>query len=132
MDRIGRQMRHALRAVLALAGLAMALGAAAHHAGTAFDESRRLTITGTVKEFRWANPHTWLYLMVPNDEGELEEWQLEGGAVSILGRSGWNSKTLQPGDKVTVAVKPLKSGERGGEFSTVTTADGKTYGWAQL
>lgn len=104
----------------------------AHHAGTAFDESRTLTVVGTVKEFRWVNPHSWLYLMVPNDKGVMEEWPLEGGAVSILARAGWTPKIMQPGDKVTVTVKPLKTGALGGEFATVTTADGKTYRWAQL
>jgi hypothetical protein len=112
--------------------LVIANAASAHHAGTAFDESRRLKVTGVVKEFKWVNPHCWLYLMVPNAKGELEEWQFEGGAISILGRAGWNSKLLRPGDKIVVSVKPLKSGEHGGEFSTVTKEDGKTYGWGQL
>lgn len=106
-----------------------ATSATAHHAGTAFDQTRELTVAGTVKEFKWVNPHIWLYLMVPNAKGEMEEWQLEGGSISILGRAGWNAKLLQPGDKVTVMVTPLRSGMNGGEFKTVIMADGKTFGW---
>lgn len=104
----------------------------AHHAGTAFDETKQLTVKGVVKEFKWVNPHTWLYLLVPNAAGEPEMWQLEGGSVSILGRAGWNSKTLQPGDKVTVMIKPLKSGGNGGEYQTVIKEDGTKYGWGQI
>lgn len=104
----------------------------AHHAGTAFDETRQLTLIGTVKEFKWVNPHTWLYVLVPNAKGEPEEWQLEGGSISILGRAGWNSKTLKPGDKVQVLIKPLRNGGNGGEYRTVTKEDGTTYGWGQI
>ena len=103
--------------------------ATAHHAGTAFDQTRQLTVAGTVKEFKWVNPHLWLYLLVPNAKGELEEWPLEGGSISILGRAGWNAKLLLPGDKVTVTVTPLRSGMNGGEFKSVIKADGKAYGW---
>lgn len=104
----------------------------AHHAGTAFDETKQLTIKGTVKEFKWVNPHTWLYLMVPNQAGEAEEWQLEGGSISILARAGWNRNTLQSGDKITVVVKPLKNGGNGGEYRTVIKEDGSKMGWGEL
>lgn len=126
---MNRRLRRPLPAAIAIV---LSWPLAAHHAGTAFDEQRRLTLIGTVKEFKWVNPHTWIYVMVPNASGEMEEWRLEGGAVSILGRAGWNSKTLQPGDKVTISIKPLKSGEHGGEFSTVQKEDGTTYGWGQI
>lgn len=116
-------------AIAVLGMLALAPTIQAHHAGTAFDETRELTVVGTVKEFKWVNPHIWLYLMVPNAQGEPEEWRLEGGSISILGRAGWNAKTLQPGEKITVSVTPLRNGENGGEFRTVTKADGKSYGW---
>lgn len=109
--------------------LSVPLTTAAHHAGTAFDTTRQLTVAGTVKEFKWVNPHVWLYLLVPNAAGVMEEWPLEGGSISILGRAGWNSKIFQPGDKVTVTVTPLRSGANGGEFKSVTNADGKTFGW---
>ena len=115
-------------ALLALL-LATSIPASAHHAGSAFDNTRELTIAGTVKEFKWVNPHTWLYLLVPNEKGEMEEWKLEGGSISILGRAGWNSKTLLPGDKITVTVTPLRTGEPGGEYRNVTKADGSTFGW---
>jgi hypothetical protein len=115
--------------VLACMAATVSMPVTAHHAGTAFDQTRELTVAGTVKEFKWVNPHIWLYLLVPNAKGELEEWPLEGGSISILGRAGWNAKLLRPGDKVTVTVTPLRSGANGGEFKSVVKADGKTYGW---
>lgn len=122
----------AASAVAMLCVSAVSMSSYAHHAGTAFDETRQLTIKGTVKEFKWVNPHTWLYLMVPNQAGEPEEWQLEGGSISILARAGWNSKTLQPGDKITVTVKPLRNGANGGSYQTVIKEDGSKFGWGQI
>jgi len=112
------------------AALALLNGPAAlaHHAGTAFDSTVQLTIAGTIKEFKWVNPHIWVILEVPDGEGNTQDWKLEGGSVSILGRSGWNSKSLVPGDKVTVTVSPLRSGEPGGEFHTFTKEDGTVLG----
>ena len=101
----------------------------AHHAGTAFDATKLVTIAGTVKEFKWVNPHIWIILNVPDGNGDLVEWKLEGGSVSILGRNGWNSKILQPGEKVIITANPLRNGKPGGEFQTITKEDGSVLKW---
>jgi hypothetical protein len=99
-----------------LAGLMAGLtGAAlAHHSFAAFDVTTEKTITGTVKKFDYTNPHTWVWLDVPNDHGGVETWGFEGMSPNYLGRRGWTRTTLKPGDKLTVTFRPMKDGENGG------------------
>lgn len=123
------------RQFLLLAALVLTLPgpmALAHHAGTAFDMTRQLTVAGTVSEFKWVNPHIWIYLMVPDENGDMVEWRLEGGSISILGRAGWTSDILRSGEKITVTVHPLRSGEPGGEFRDVIKEDGTRVGWGRI
>ena len=101
----------------------------AHHSPAAFEASKSITLTGTVKEFRWQNPHTWIEVNVPNEKGEQVLWAFELTSPTYLVRAGWKSNTLKPGDKVTISGRPLKSGEPGSAiFSSVTLADGRTLG----
>jgi hypothetical protein len=65
---------------------------------------------------------------VPNDRGGTERWGVELGSPNSMVKSGWKSTTLKPGDKVTVVVNPLKSGEPGGIFVSLTLADGRQLG----
>ena len=110
--------------ILVLAAL-FATAALAHHSFTMFDNSKTVTITGTIKEFDWTNPHTFTWIDVPNDQGGADTWGIEGMSPNYLGRRGWTKHTLKPGDKVTVVIFPLKSGEKGGTFLRCTLADGK-------
>lgn len=110
---------------LALMLVAVCGSAYAHHSFSMFDMKTTKTITGTVKQFEWTNPHTWLWVMVPNEKGELEQWGIEGMSPNFLGRRGWSKSTLKPGDKVSVEIHPLRNGERGGTFLNVTLPDGK-------
>lgn len=111
-------------AALTLAAVAPAL---AHHSPAAFEAQKTVTLKGTVKEFRWQNPHTWIEVLVPNEKGEEVLWAIELTSPTYLVRAGWKSSTLKPGDKVTVVGRPLKSGEPGSAiFTSVTLADGTT------
>jgi len=67
-----------------------------------------------------------LWVMVPGAQGKMTEWGLEGMSPSYLGRRGWNSKTLTPGDKITIVYYPLKDGRPGGFYVRVTLPDGHT------
>jgi hypothetical protein len=99
-------------------------GAFAHHSFAMFDRSQEISLQGTVKEFRFVNPHSWIYLLVKDEHGSEQVWELEGGSVSALARNGWTSKTLTPGDKITVRIFRRYDGTPAGEFHSVTTADG--------
>jgi hypothetical protein len=101
---------------------------AAHHSPVMFDRSVRKTLVGTVVEFAWTNPHASIQLDVPNEAGSTDRWGVELGSPNSMVRTGWRSSLLKAGDKVTVVVNPLKSGEFGGIFVSITLADGRTLG----
>ena len=117
------QLMFALGAV-AIAVLLSATPALAHHSFTMFDSTKTVTLTGTIKEFQWTNPHTFTWIDVPNASGVVETWGIEGMSPNYLGRRGWTKNTLKPGDKVSIVINPLKDGSKGGTFLRCTLADG--------
>ncbi len=100
----------------------------AHHSPVVFDRTVTKTLVGTVVEFRWINPHSSITLDVPNESGTVERWGVEMGSPNSMVRAGWRSTTVKPGDKVTIVVNPLRSGEPGGIFVSLTLADGRRLG----
>lgn len=104
--------------------LGMPAFAPAHHSFAMFDRERTVTITGVIREFQWTNPHSWIQITVTDDAGKVTEWSLEGGSPGIMGRNGWKRTSLVPGEKVTIELYPLRSGEPGGSFVEITKADG--------
>jgi Family of unknown function (DUF6152) len=103
-----------------------ALPAGAHHSFAMFDLEKDVTLQGVVREFQWTNPHVWLQLLVTDEKGNTVEWSLEGGAPGMFIRTGWTRKTLQPDDKISVVIHPLRNGKPGGSLVTVTLPDGRT------
>ena len=82
---------------------AAALPAEAHHSFAAeFDVTRPIRLSGTVKRMEFSNPHSWIYLEVVTDGGEVQEWAVEGAAPNALIRRGWNKNSLPPGTKINV------------------------------
>jgi hypothetical protein len=115
---------------LGLAGIACAIcaiPAAAHHSFAMFDAGKLVTVAGTVKEFQWTNPHAFIVMMVPNSDGQAEQWSVEMGGPGGLARQGWVPKTLRPGMNVSVVMHPLRDGH-GGQFLAVTLPDGTQLG----
>ena len=119
--------RYLILPVLTLSGLLLVAGvtASAHHSFAPFDLTKEKTITGTVSRFEWTNPHSWIWVDVPNEKGGVDPWAVEGMSPNYLARRGWTKTTLKPGDKITIAVRPLRSGENGGMFVRATLADGR-------
>jgi hypothetical protein len=118
-------MKRALIPLLALGAVA-GVGplAWAHHSNVAFEVTNVQTVTGVVKEFRWANPHTWLAIVVDDGKGGKIEWAMEGRAPGVLMRAGWSRSSLKPGDKITVDYSPAKDGSKTGLIARVTKDDG--------
>jgi hypothetical protein len=111
--------------------LALGAPALAHHSFAMFDQSKQVTLKGTVKEFQWTNPHAWIEVAVPNAQGGSDVWGVELNSPNNLIRQGWKRTAMKPGDKVTVIINPLKDGSKGGLFNAVTLADGSTLGDAK-
>ena len=109
-------------------GVAVAMPALAHHSGASFDDDQVLELTGTVKEFQWTNPHTWIQLYVENEDGEQVEWSIEAGGPNSLARRGWRPSTFSPGAEVTIKLHPMRNGAPGGGFIGARFADGSTIG----
>jgi len=107
--------------VLVAAGLAEA-----HHSAAGIDRTKSVELVGTVKQFGWTNPHSWMEVDVPDQKGGTVTWKVEMTSPAYLVRAGWKSTTLKPGDEVKVSVRPLRDGTPGGLFVSVTLADGRT------
>jgi len=98
----------------------------AHHSFAMFDRSKETTLVGVVQEFQWTNPHSWIELDVANDSGGVDKWSIELNSPNNLVRQGWKSDSVKPGDKISVVIWPLRSGEKGGLFISLTLPDGST------
>jgi len=121
-------MKHSIQRIIIGASL-LAAGASlawAHHSFAAFDVSTQKTVTGTIKKFDWTNPHTWVWLDVVNEQGVVETWGIEGMSPNYLARRGGSRTTLKAGDKITVTVRPMKNGEKGGMWVTAKRPNGET------
>ncbi len=118
-------MRPLQVACACILAMGMAGSVYAHHSMEGFDRDKNVTLVGTVKQFKWANPHSWIELEVPNDKGGVETWNIEMTAPFVLIRAGWRSTSLKPGDKVSVVGHPQKTGEPGALFVSVTLANGE-------
>jgi hypothetical protein len=111
------------RLVLLAALTITALPALAHHSFAMFDFTKVVTITGTVKEFQWTNPHVTVWVNVDGKDPKTPElWWLEMTSPGNLTRTGWNRKALNAGDKVVVELNPLRDGKLGGALIKVTNS----------
>jgi hypothetical protein len=98
-----------------------------HHSSAMFDFHRRITLSGTVKEFQWTNPHCWIQVLVM-ENGSAQEWSIEMGSPMQLYRGGWKPGTLHPGDQIEVIVNPKRNGARAGQFVSAVTSQGTPIG----
>lgn len=114
-----------LVAILATAAVIAPQASWAHHSFAMFDNAKTLTLTGTVKNYQFANPHTFIDVLVPNAAGVSEQWAVEGASPNQLSKQGWKKTLLKPGDKISVKIHPLKNGERGGSLMNLTLDDGR-------
>ena len=80
----------------------------AHHGNTAYDETARVRIKGTVTEFIWTNPHSQIYLDVKDSSGKVVNWGVETNSPGILTRAGWTRRSIKGGDEVTIILCPAK------------------------
>jgi hypothetical protein len=104
--------------------LLAATSALAHHSNSAFDPEKVVVLTGTVTEWKWVNPHVWIFLSVDDGNGVKTLWEIEGRPPGVLARAGWSKSTFKPGDRITVDFSPARDGSPSGLTTRVTLADG--------
>jgi hypothetical protein len=110
-------------ALLAGVALIVTSGAVfAHHSFAMFDQEHPMELAGTVQEFKFTSPHTFVLLEVKGSDGSSTVWNLEGASPSALVREGWSSKTLKAGDELKMTIDPLRSGAPGGSWSEKKTS----------
>ena len=115
-----------ISSVAAVALLLTAMRAAAHHAFAAeYDENKRVTVSGTVTKFEWANPHAWMYIEETSESGESSTWSFEMGSPGGLLRRGWRKTDLRRGDHVTAEGYRAKDGRKVANAGMVTMPDGR-------
>jgi hypothetical protein len=106
--------------VLSAAGTAFA-----HHSFAMFDHVNRVTLSGTVTQFQWTNPHVFIELDVPGGNGGVKHYSIECASPNVLMRIGWRFSDVKKGDKITLLVNPLKNGSAGGMLESATLTDGR-------
>jgi len=122
-------MRNAFGAAL-LAGAAIAVAAVpviAHHSGAMFEDKKTITVEGTVKEFQYTNPHSWLLVDVKNADGSVTTWGFEAEGPTTLQRAGIKPSEFRAGTKVTMTGRPMKDGTPAATWELAVRADGKKF-----
>ncbi len=115
-----------LAGIILVGILAGSLPVYGHHSFAAiFDANDRIDLTGTVTKVEWMSPHTWFYIDVENERGEVENWGFEMSGPNMLLRRGWTRNSLQVGDVVTVVGSRARNGSLNGAGQTVTLSTGQ-------
>ena len=110
-------------AIIGVAGIAAPV--LAHHSFAMFDKTKEVELKGaTVKDWQWTSPHTWLYVVAADGT----KYSIEGGNPGLMRREGFAKGSMTAGDKITVYMAPLRSGDKGGSINAVTLKGGKTLG----
>ena len=99
--------------------------AVAHHSAAMFDATTEVTLKGAVVEWMWINPHCTLRIDVKGSDGSVKRWAVATSNIADLSKRGWSRRTFSPGDEVTVAIRPARSGEPVGMIESVVLADGR-------
>ena len=123
-------MKNAKVTVVLAATIALSVSAPAwsHHSHAMFDHDKVVTITGTVSEWVFRNPHVFLYVDVKTESGDTVKYSVEMSNITNMLKVGFAATTFKAGDTVTVDLHPLADGRPGGNYIVATSADGKQFG----
>jgi hypothetical protein len=99
--------------------------AQAHHSMAGFDRKNTVTLTGTIQEFRWENPHSSIDIDVSGKDGKVVTWHVEMTAPAYLVRQGFKRTSVKKGDVATIVANPLISGDPGALFVSIKLPDGQ-------
>ena len=99
----------------------------AHHSfGAEYDATKPITISGVLTKIEWTNPHSFIYLDVTDEKGNVANWKMEGYPPNVLYRNGWQKDlTMKPGDRITVTGWRSRDGTNWGQSREITLPSGK-------
>lgn len=118
--------RHSLiLIVLSLTLLALSAPLSAHHGASAYDNSALTTLSGTITEFQFIQPHPLIFLDVKDDNGNVTKWYVEMTAPNHLVHFGWNGHKLHAGQSIKVTGHVAKNGTKVLNLRQIFDADGK-------
>jgi len=116
-------MKLFLRLALVLGSIAAPIRA--HHGWAAFESETKITLTGTVTDFHFINPHSVVEFEVKDSKGQVQAWEGELTSPSHLIPAGWTRNSLDKGDVVTITGYPAKNGSRVVRITKLVLANGK-------
>lgn len=117
---------------VALAALLVAAPARPHHSIANFDQTKKVTITGTVVFFRFTNPHSHIDIEVPVEGGAPRTYKIFTVATTVMTRSGWKREDMKVGDKVTATGNPDRTDPLLMHLTQMVFANGKTWNWDSI
>jgi len=118
-------MQTKILASVAAALAIVTIDAYAHHSGAMFDDSKEVTLTGTVKEFQYTNPHSWLLVDVKGPDGKVTTWGFEAEGPSTLTRAGIHKSDFAPGTEITITGRPMRDGRPAAAWNKATRLSDK-------
>lgn len=112
--------------IVVAAGLTVgSLPLSAHHGTAEYDNTKTISLQGTVTALQYLNPHALILFTVKDDKGQTAEWTAELQSPNLLSRRGWSRSTLKPGDQVIITGRPVKNGAKAMTGQKVVFTDGR-------
>jgi hypothetical protein len=112
--------------IVVAAGLTFgSLPLSAHHGTAEYDNTKTISMQGTVTALQYLNPHALILFTVKDDKGQTAEWTAELQSPNLLSRRGWSRSTLKPGDQVIITGRPVKNGAKAMTGQKVVFTDGR-------
>jgi hypothetical protein len=103
-------MNRAVIGLLVIVAVAVGARASAHHSFAAtYDENKKVTIEGSLVQFLWRNPHSFVHIVVKDPKGEQQRWAAEWGSGGQLGNQGVARDTLKVGDHLVITGDPSRT-----------------------
>jgi Family of unknown function (DUF6152) len=97
----------------------------AHHGAAEYDNTKTVSLQGTVTALQYLNPHALILFTIKDDKGQTAEWTAELQSPNLLSRRGWSRSTLKPGDQVVITGHPVKNGVKAMSAQKVVFTDGR-------
>jgi hypothetical protein len=111
--------------VVAVGLMVVSLPLSAHHGAAEYDNTKTISLQGTVTALQYLNPHALILFTVKDDKGQTADWTAELQSPNLLSRRGWSRSTLKPGDQVVITGHPVKNGVKAMTGQKVVFTDGR-------